>query len=72
MYIYLTDLPHKVDEAVTPCLDGYTVYINQNLSTDRQLKAYTHALKHILHNDFEKSDVQEIEAQAHLLNERGD
>ena len=66
IYTYLIDLPPKVDETVTPCLDGYTIYINRNLSPDRQIRAYVHALKHITHNDFEKADVQEIEANAHL------
>lgn len=65
VFIYFIDLPPKVSEAVTPCLDGYTIYINQNLSRDRQLKAYQHAIRHITNNDFEKSDVQQIEIDAH-------
>lgn len=66
IFIYLIDLPPKVDEAVAPCLEGYTIYINRNLSRDKQIKAYDHALKHITHNDFERSDVQAIEETAHL------
>ena len=65
IFIYLIDLPPKVNEAVTPCMDGYTVYINRNLDRDRQFKAFAHALKHITNNDFEKSDVQQIESEAH-------
>jgi len=65
IFIYLIDLPPKVDEAVTPCFEGYTVYINRNLSKDRQMMAYVHALKHISRNDFEKLDVQVIESAAH-------
>lgn len=48
--------------------DGsYTVLINAKLSQDGQLKAYQHALNHIENGDFEKSDVQNIELQAHEL-----
>lgn len=48
--------------------DGsYTVLINAKLSQDGQLKAYQHALNHIENGDFEKSDVQSIEFQAHEL-----
>lgn len=65
IYIYLIDLPPTINEAVTPCLDGYTVYINRNLDHSEQIKAYNHALHHIVNHDFEKSDVQQIERDAH-------
>lgn len=65
VFIYLIDLPAKINEAVTPCLDGYTIYINRNLSKDSQLKAYLHALHHIMNKDFERSDIQQIESEAH-------
>lgn len=48
--------------------DGsYTILINAKLSQDGQLKAYQHALSHINNGDFEKSEVQSIEYQAHEL-----
>lgn len=50
---------------VTPCLAGYTVYINDKLSPEGRRAAYRHALYHIVNRDFEKSDVNEIEAEAH-------
>lgn len=65
VFVYLVDLPAKIDEAVTPCLDGYTIYINSNLDNDSRLKAYAHAMFHIMNNDFEKINVQAIEAEAH-------
>ena len=65
IYVYLADLPGKVSEMVTPCADGYTVYINARMSTERQRKAYNHALKHIRNNDWERTDVQLIEEAAH-------
>lgn len=47
--------------------DSYTIFLNARLSQDGQLKAYQHALKHINSEDFEKTDVQNIELQAHEL-----
>lgn len=47
--------------------DSYTILINAKLSQDGQLRAYQHALNHIASGDFEKSDVQNIELQAHEL-----
>lgn len=64
IFLYFVDLPEGIDEMVTPCLDGYTVYINARICHERQLKAYRHALRHIREKDFEKSDVQGIEKNA--------
>lgn len=48
--------------------DGtYTVLINAKLSQDGRVEAYEHALRHINNGDFEKTDVQSIELQAHGL-----
>lgn len=53
-------------ELVTPNEDGsYTVLINARMSYEMQRKALLHALKHILNDDFEKENVQQIEAAAH-------
>ena len=65
IYTYLVELPDGIDEAVLPCLGGYTVYIDPRLSHEQQEEAYKHAIWHILNNDFEKFDVQEIETEAH-------
>lgn len=48
--------------------DSYTIFLNARLSKDSQLKSYYHALKHIIDDDFEKDNVQEIEAEAHIKN----
>lgn len=45
--------------------DSYTIFLNARLSRDSQLKSYCHALRHIMENDFQKTDVQEIESSAH-------
>ena len=55
-------------ELVTPNEDGsFTVLINARMSYDTQRKALLHALGHILNDDFEKENVQEIESAAHGL-----
>lgn len=65
IFTYVVDLPSRITEAVTPCLDGYTVYINRNLDRKHQQKAFMHAIAHIINDDFEKYDVQQIESEAH-------
>ena len=62
--VILMDL--SVNEAVTENADGsYTIFINARLNHESQLDAYNHAMKHIENNDFERNDVQLIEAVAH-------
>ncbi|HAB94851.1 MAG TPA: hypothetical protein DCF49_08895 [Lachnospiraceae bacterium] len=65
VYIYIVDLPDRVDEMVTPCIDGYTVYLNARLSYAGRVRAYLHAMRHIERNDFEGANVQEIETETH-------
>lgn len=65
VFVYTVSLPDGIREAVTPCISGYTIYINQKLSYEQRLKAYSHALRHIQNNDFDGYDVQAIEARAH-------
>ncbi len=70
IYTYFVPMPAGVHEFVTPCADGYTVYIDDSLDESQRLKAFCHALKHVVNNDFEKSNVQEIEACTHGTEER--
>lgn len=67
VFIYLVDgFPAGIHEAVMPGADDdYSVYIDRSLSDRGRLAAYEHALKHCL-GDFERSNVQEIEIDAHL------
>lgn len=66
VYVFLVNFPCPGEEMIIPNEDAsYTVLINSKLSRERQLEVYQHALKHIQENDFEKDDVQEIEADAH-------
>lgn len=65
IYVYLVDLPTAVPEMVTPCLGGYTIYLNARLSCHERVQAYLHAMEHVRRNDWEKDNVQEIEKDAH-------
>lgn len=65
IYVYIVDLPPAVSELVTPCCGGFTIYLNARLSYQDRVKAYLHALKHVVRNDWEKEDVQMIESDAH-------
>ena len=65
IYVYLVPLPSGVNEAVMPCMDGFTVYIDQNLDPLNRQKAYDHAIGHIREDDYKKTDVQEIEWERH-------
>ena len=69
VFYYIRKLPHGVKEMVTPCADGYTVYISSALDDEHILKAYEHALEHIRSGHFDienvSSSVQKIEADTH-------
>ena len=65
VYIYIVDLPDRIDEMVTPCFDGYTVYLNARLTYAGRVRAYHHAMRHIYRNDFDGYNVQDIEKDAH-------
>ena len=68
VYVYLVDMPPQTHEIVTPCADGYTVYINATMDDKHRIEAYKHALRHIENGDFDIDNiatVQEIEAKAH-------
>ena len=70
IFVYYVALPDGIYECVTPCYEGFTVYINKKLSRERKEKALRHAIYHIQHNDFSKTDVDEIEHDAHSALER--
>ncbi len=65
IYVYTVKLPDKVDELVTPCIGGYTVWLSDRLDDAHRKEAYEHALWHIENGDFERDDVQEIECKAY-------
>lgn len=61
----------KAAEVVTQNDDGsYTVFLNARYSYDRQMEALEHGVRHVTNDDFSKTDVQQIEADAHSLVQR--
>lgn len=65
---FLMDMDVLIPEHVIANSDGsYTVLLNSRLSRERQLEAFSHAMKHIERNDFEKTDADNIELNAHDL-----
>ena len=64
VFVYYVPLPEGVDEAVLPCFDGYTIYIDSRQSSSGMERAYKHALEHIVNNDFERLDLGMIENKA--------
>lgn len=65
VYVYLMELPGKVKEMVTPCEDGYTVYVDPRQTHAGMVRSYEHAISHINGDDFAKSEVQTIETIRH-------
>lgn len=69
VFVQLVPLPYKTTELITPCLDGYTVYLNSRLTREQNLESYYHAIRHIRDGAFDMdkigADVDEIEARTH-------
>lgn len=65
IFVYLVDLPPKVAEMITPCENGFTIYLNARLSYQDRIKAYMHAMRHVERNDWDKTEVQQIEYESH-------
>ena len=61
IYVYLISMPEDIDEYVVPCIGGYTVYLSAQLDDAHRIRAYRHALRHILNNDFEKYNANTVE-----------
>ena len=47
--------------------DSYTIFIDSSLSSEEQRNAFKHAMKHIMGNDFDKEDADNIEYNAHNM-----
>ena len=50
-YVYFVKFPEGIKEAVMPCAEGYTIYIDERLSDEMRLRVYQHALEHIRRGD---------------------
>lgn len=71
IYIYCINLPDGINEMIAPCEGGYTLYIDKRLSPDGFIRAYHHAVSHVVNNDWDIPDVQSIERTAHEQREKG-
>ena len=69
--ILLVDMDTGIDEQVVfnSADDCYTVLLNSRCSDEAMRSAFEHARNHILNGDFDKDQVQRIEAYAHGLAE---
>lgn len=65
VFIYRRPLPIGVNEVVFPCADGWTVWIADRLDLPGMRRAYRHAVEHIKNDDWNKTDVNEIERSRH-------
>lgn len=65
IFVYVVPLPNGFREAVLKCADGYTIYISDALSRAERIEAYNHAVRHIKRDDWSRTDVQQIESEAH-------
>ena len=62
----LIDMDVLIGEQVIKNVDdSYTILLNSRLSHERQLECYLHAINHIQSNDFDKSNSNIIELEAH-------
>lgn len=66
--VHFVPLGNGVKEAVTENEDGsYTIFLDSRLSFEAQKEAFTHAMRHIMDDDFCKGDVQSVEERAHAV-----
>ncbi len=65
--VQLIQFPNtRTKETVVENEDGsYTIFIEASLDSAKQREAFQHAMGHILGEDFQKFDVNNIEAIAH-------
>lgn len=67
IFVYLIKMPRGVYEFVTPCEDGYTIYLDKDLTNERLIEEYGHAMKHIENGDVwnDTMTVSQKELRAH-------
>lgn len=65
VWVYYVKFPEGLKEAVMPCLDGYTIYIDERLSDAERERVYAHALEHIRRGDCAGGDAGQIELEVH-------
>lgn len=67
IFVRYLDMDVNVSEHIIQNPDGsYTIFLNSRLSWEHLQEAYEHAISHIENCDFEKTDAQKIEYEAHF------
>lgn len=60
----MIDMDTMVHEQVINNSDGsYTIFLNSRLSYDENIDGFYHAMYHIEHNDFDRSDINKVELE---------
>ena len=68
--VVLMDVDTMVGESIFKNADGsFTILLNSRWSAEEQRRCFDHAISHIRHNDWEKTNADEIERERH---ENGD
>ena len=65
MIVRLMDLPPRIRGFVVERDGEQIIVLNARLNREQNMKTFLHEKKHIENNDFEKDDVNQIEADAH-------
>ena len=64
--VVLMDVDTMVGESIFKNADGsYTILLNSRWSAEEQRRCFDHAISHIRHNDWEKTNADEIERERH-------
>lgn len=63
--VCILDLDPGINESVSKGSESYTIWINARSSDAKQKEGFEHAREHIRKGDWEKVYVQQIEAEAH-------
>lgn len=61
-------MPTRIKGQTVKNEDGsYSVFLNSRMANNQIKKTYRHEIEHIENGDFEKNNVQSIEATAHKI-----
>lgn len=64
--VVLMDVDTMVGESIFKNADGsFTILLNSRWSAEEQRRCFDHAISHIRHNDWEKTNADEIERERH-------
>lgn len=66
VFVHEMDLPTTIEGFTRLNEDGsYTIVLNARSAHSRRIRTYDHEVRHIVRNDFDRDDVQEVEVENH-------